>query len=104
MATVEGADDGGRGGGRSAMAGGDDATLAAAKLIREVAGELFGSPVADNMALDMGINRRTVQRWLNGQNTVPVPVWRDLALAISARRVTLQRLSLAVAARIDGRA
>ena len=65
MDTVAREDDAGRSGGRSAVARGDKPGLADADLIRLLGAELYGVPVADMMSAGMGINRRTVQRWLS---------------------------------------
>ena len=101
MDTLERADNAGRGRGGSAMARGDDAGLADAELIRALGAALFGTPVADNMCRALGINRRTVQRWLNGQNEVPAPRWEELSGLVAERLEELQLLSKALAARAD---
>jgi hypothetical protein len=75
------------------MGRGDDAALADADLIREVAGLLYGLPVADNMSAALGINRRTVQRWLNGQNAVPAHVWQQLIAELADQQRELLRVA-----------
>jgi predicted transcriptional regulator len=54
-------------------------------LLREVAESLFGAESAAAVAAPLGVNRRTVQRWLNGQNEVPLEVWRELAEMLALR-------------------
>jgi len=68
-------------------------------MIRAIGGSLFGYPVADNLARGLEMNRRTVQRWLNGQNAVPDNVWETLAEMVNDRLQEMQRLSQALADR-----
>jgi hypothetical protein len=101
MDQVERADDAAGVGGGSALARGDDGDLADAELIRAVDAALFGWPVADQMCRALEVNRRTVQRWLNGQNEVPPYRWEQLAEMLEERMEELRRLREALAARAD---
>jgi hypothetical protein len=101
METMERADDSGRGRGDKAMGRGDDAALADADLMREAVGLLYGVPVTDNMSASFGINRRTVQRWFNGQNAIPAHVWEQLVTEVRARQRALARLEELLVRRAD---
>ena len=91
MDALEGRDDDAGRPDAGGMGRGDDAGLAEdAYLIRVAGATLFGTPVADNMARAMNINRRTVQRWLNGQNAVPSHMWQQLVDVVRQRLGPLQ--------------
>ena len=103
MDSVEGRtpDEPGGSRGGSAVGRGDDGNLADADLIRQLGAVLFGMPVADAMSRGLGMNRRTVQRWLNAQNAVPANVWEQLREIVAEQLHELERLSQALAARAD---
>lgn len=48
------------------------------RLFREIAETLYGPHPADLLADALGVNIRTVQRWLAGQNSVPDHAWDNL--------------------------
>jgi hypothetical protein len=61
-------------------------------LLRAVTDGLFERASPQVLAAALGINRRTVLRWLNGQNAVPLEVWRELAGMLELRRVEVEEL------------
>jgi hypothetical protein len=69
------------------------AAISEQDLLRAVTDALFArraSPQA--LASALGINRRTVLRWLSGHNAVPLEVWRELAGMLELRRVEVEEL------------
>lgn len=78
-----------------------DEAQADADLVREAGALLFGmgAPLADMMSPAIGINRRTIQRWLNGQNAVPGHLWPRLIEEVHAKQRDLARLERDLAAR-----
>lgn len=76
------------------MGRGDDSAMADTQLMQLVARFVFGtgSQAADRMGDALKINRRSVQRWLNGQNAVPTNAdfWRGLAELVAARQRDLE--------------
>lgn len=102
MATMEGRcdDDGGAARGRPDLGGGDGSAVADTQLMQLVARFVFGTggQAADRLGDALGINRRSVQRWLNGQNAVPTngDFWRGLAELVAARLRDLELIRDAV--------
>jgi plasmid maintenance system antidote protein VapI len=73
---------------------------AASELLRTVTESLFGSAAV--LAAALGINRRTVLRWLNGRNAVPLEVWRELAGMLELRGTEIAELRREVEAMLRG--
>lgn len=70
------------------MGRGDDAAVADTQLMQLVSRSVFGTgaQAADRMGDALKINRRSVQRWLNGQNPVPAFVLRELLELVASRQ------------------
>jgi plasmid maintenance system antidote protein VapI len=66
--------------------------LTSPELLRSVAEGLFDRGSSQALAAALGINRRTVLRWLNGQNAVPLEVWRELAGMLGLRASEVSEL------------
>lgn len=107
MATMEGRcdDDGGAAGGRLDLGRGDDPAVADTSLMQLVARFVFGTgaQAADRMGDALSINRRSVQRWLSGQNPVPTNAdfWRELLELVAARQRDLELIRDAVERRAN---
>jgi plasmid maintenance system antidote protein VapI len=71
-------------------------------LLRDLAESLFGAESAAAVAAALGVNRRTVLRWLNGQNAVPLEVWRELAGMLELRQIEIAELRRQVEAMLRG--
>lgn len=61
-------------------------------LLHEIGGALYGPLWQSEMARDLGVAIRTVQRWAAGTYPVPEGVWWDLRDRIDVRRGELVRL------------
>ena len=76
------------------MGRGDDSAVADTQLMQLVLRFVFGtgSQAADRMGDVLNINRRSVQRWLSGQNPVPTNAdfWRGLLELVAARQRELE--------------
>ena len=57
-----------------------------AKLIRAIGAALFGSRYQQDLAEALGVNRRTVSRWANGEDEPRLGVWPDLLEIMWERR------------------
>lgn len=66
------------------------------ELIREIGEALFGTRWQTDLGDHLGVNRRTVQRWLAGQDEPRPGVWDDLLLVLSERLAAQQRLREAI--------
>ncbi len=68
-------------------------------LLREIGEALYGTTswrVA--LAADLGVNRRTLQRWAAGHNPVPEHIQRSLYHVVAGRIGALHKLALILAA------
>jgi hypothetical protein len=79
----------------------EHAHAAGGALLRELAESLFGAEGTTAVAAALGLNRRTVLRWLNGQNAVPTPVWRELAGMLELRQAAIAELRREVEAMLQ---
>ena len=64
-----------------------------AALLAEVGRALYGEHFNTALAAALGVNERTIRRWLSGDNTPGPGVWSDLEQLCYDRRVTLLDLS-----------
>jgi hypothetical protein len=55
------------------------------ELIRAIGQALFGTQWQTDLGTELGMNRRTVQRWLAGQDEPRRGVWDDLERILSER-------------------
>jgi hypothetical protein len=76
-------------------------TLSPAELISRVGTALFGSNFQHDMAAALGVNRRTVGRWVAATIEPRAGVWSDLLRLIEARHVELGELGQIIAARVE---
>src|SRR5689334_5434976 len=75
--------------------------ISPAALIRRVGTMLFGSNYQRDLAAALGVNRRTVARWVSGEVEPRAGVWSDLRRLIEVRRVQLGELVEIVAVRVE---
>jgi transcriptional regulator with XRE-family HTH domain len=75
--------------------------ISPAALIHRVGTALFGSKFQHDLAAALGVNRRTVARWVSGEIEPRAGVWSDLLRLIEARRVELSELVKVIAARVE---
>ena len=68
------------------------------KLLREAGESLYGPQWQSELARALGVNDRTVRRWLAGGNAIPAWVWKELAPLMPARA----RLIIEVWGRLPG--
>ena len=60
--------------------------MTSAELIRAIGAALFGSRYQQDLAEALGVNRRTVSRWANGEDEPRLGVWPDLLEIMWERR------------------
>jgi hypothetical protein len=72
------------------------------ELIRAAGEALFGSRWQTDLGDELGINRRTVQRWVSGQNEPMPGVWADLEAMLSERAAEQLRLCEAIRRKLAG--
>lgn len=80
---------------RPGLAGGGGE--ARVQLLRRVGAALYGSRWQAALAGDLGVNDRTMRRWVSGEWPVPDRAWAELGQLVIRRRDTL----LAVAAELE---
>lgn len=63
------------------------------ELLRFVGGTLYGenAPWGARMADDLRVNRRTIQRWIDGTEIMPTGVWLELDMMLLARLPDIER-------------
>lgn len=61
-------------------------------LLVEAADTLFGPNHSRPLGEALGVNERTVRRWLNGDAEIPPGVWRDVERLAQERRQMLDDL------------
>jgi hypothetical protein len=52
---------------------------------------LFGPSFIGPLAMMQGVDRKTVQRWMNGHNPVPEYAWKGIGIALRRRRDELDK-------------
>lgn len=60
--------------------------------LRRIGEALYGERWKVPLAGDLGVNRKTVQRWLNGHSAIPPEVAGELAALMRARVAALRHL------------
>jgi hypothetical protein len=75
--------------------------LAEARLIRAAATVLYGPQPALGLSEGLGVNTRTVQRWLAGQNAVPAGIWRQLFDLAAEREAEITELRAQLAEKLE---
>lgn len=65
-------------------------------LLRAAGEALYGEQWQAPLAEGLGINRRTIRRWLDGDNEPPAGVWAALAAICHDRRETLAEIGTAL--------
>jgi DNA-binding XRE family transcriptional regulator len=67
-------------------------------LLRRIGNALYGESWQASLARDLGVPRRTVQRWATGEARPPLTLRRNLARLVAARQDTLGKLYRELAA------
>lgn len=70
----------------------DSTTSTSPKLIREIGEAIFGRHWQTDLADCLDVNRRTINRWLRGQDEPRPGVWQDIGALLDARVATQQAL------------
>ena len=83
------------------MARSDNVALAEARLIRQAASVLYGPNPALGLSEGLGVNTRTVQRWLAGQNAVPAGIWNQLLDLAAEREAEITELRVRLAEKLE---
>lgn len=74
------------------MARSDNVAMADVALIRRIAETLYGDRPAVSLGQALGVNPRTVERWLAGQNAIPAGIWDQLPAVAAAREREIAEL------------
>ncbi len=61
--------------------------------LREIGEALYGPRFASQLARDLGVDVRTMQRWLAGQRSIPHRVRNELRVKIEDRAALLTELA-----------
>ena len=61
-------------------------------LLRRIGAALYGEHWPSELARDLGVPRRTVQRWEAGDAPIPLTLRRDLARLVAMRQDVLGKL------------
>jgi len=61
-------------------------------LLRRIGAALYGEHWHSELARDLGVPRRTVQRWEAGDAPIPLTLRRDLARLVAMRQDVLGKL------------
>jgi hypothetical protein len=69
------------------------------ELLRAIGEALFGVRWQKDLSDELGINRRTMQRWLVGHNEPSPGVWAELEAVLSERASAAMRLCDALRAK-----
>jgi len=69
-----------------------------AALIRAIGRALYGTHWQTDLGTRLGINRRSVQRWLAGTHEPHPAIWDELEALLTERAAEQQRLRQALAA------
>lgn len=67
------------------------------KLIREIGEAVFGRHLQTDLADCLDVHRRTVNRWLRGQDEPRPGVWEDVTRLLDARIATQRALRVKLA-------
>ena len=60
-----------------------------ADLLHEAGAILYGPRWQSEIARDLGVNDRTVRRWLDGSSRVPDGIWPELHTLLKARGMAM---------------
>ena len=61
--------------------------------LREVGVALYGPRFASDLARDLGVAVRTVQRWLSGDRAIPGNLRGEISALLKARAKALRKLA-----------
>jgi hypothetical protein len=63
-----------------------------AELLRCVGDKLYGSRWQAELSTAIGVNDRSMRRWVSGEDRIPEGVWRDIRLLVESRWIDLREL------------
>lgn len=69
--------------------------------LREAGEALYGSRFASQLARDLGVAVRTVQRWLAGKHVIPDNLTSNISELVTKRAAALDRLGKRLAVNND---
>jgi hypothetical protein len=75
--------------------------MTSAELIKSLGPALFGRNWQSELADWLGMNRRTIRRWISGGDEPRPAVWNDLLEITRERRAQLDELINAIAERVE---
>ena len=71
------------------------------ELLRATGRALYGERFQSELAEALAINRRTIRRWLNGEDEPRSGIWVDLARLVAERSAELRDVAAALKAKVD---
>ena len=63
-----------------------------AELLRRIGEKLYGSRWQTDLSNAIGVNDRSMRRWVSGEDRIPDGVWRDIRLHVESRWIDLREL------------
>ena len=65
---------------------------AGAELLRRIGEKLYGPRWQTDLSNAIGVNDRSMRRWVSGEDRIPEGVWRDIRLHVESRWIDLREL------------
>lgn len=65
---------------------------AGAALLRRIGEQLYGPRWQTDLSNAIGVNDRSMRRWVSGEDRIPEGVWRDIRLHVESRWIDLREL------------
>jgi hypothetical protein len=62
------------------------------QLLIKIAILMFGSQWQTSLSTELGVNERTLRRWIAGAIAIPLGIWDDLVLRLSNKSVEIERM------------
>lgn len=75
--------------------------MTSAELIKSVGPALFGRNWQSELADWLAVNRKTIRRWMSGEDEPRSAVWKELLEITQERHVQLAELIKAIAERVE---
>lgn len=69
----------------------------ASKLLAETGAALFGYAWRVDMSEALGVDQRTIRKWLIGRDPIPRGVWLDILTIAATRRAEIDTATLTIA-------
>ena len=63
-----------------------------AELLRRIGENLYGPRWQTDLSNALGVNDRSMRRWVSGEDRIPEGVWRDIRLHVESRWIDLREL------------